>query len=78
MDMIQRRFELLVECAKIGHLTLLKCEDAKTGEPRWVICAAERDGEGGANFFPFGHISEDPFSEYTLPEGAEVRDVDDL
>jgi hypothetical protein len=50
-----------------GNLALMECNDAVTGEPRYVICAVGRDGTDFV-FAPFGHLADgNPFDAYLPP-----------
>ncbi|EAT10561.1 hypothetical protein SKA58_02240 [Sphingomonas sp. SKA58] len=45
----------------------MECQDAQTGEPRFVICAVGRDGPEYV-MTPFGHLAEgDPYDAYVPP-----------
>lgn len=62
-------FNTLLQAAGNGDLSLIECNDAATGEPRYVLCAVVKDGDGYV-FTPFGHLATgDPFEQY-LPPGA--------
>lgn len=61
-------FNTMLKAAKNNDLALMECTDAKTGEPRYVICAVGRDGEGYV-MTPFGHLCNgNPFEEYKAPD----------
>lgn len=62
-------FNVLLAAAKDGALGLLECRDAVTGEPRYVICAANYTDTGVA-LVPFGHMHADgnPYEAYLPPE----------
>ena len=67
-DHARANFETLLRAAADGNLALMECVDAATGIPRYVICAAGRDGEGFF-FTPFGHLAEgNPYEAYVPPE----------
>ncbi len=58
-------FQTLLRAAADGHLALMECADAATGEPRYVICAVGRDG---TDFTPFGHLADgNPYDAYAPP-----------
>jgi hypothetical protein len=60
-------FQTLLRAAAEGNLALIECTDAATGEPRYVICAAGRDGADFV-FTPFGHLAHgNPFDAYLPP-----------
>lgn len=67
---IAANFDVLLAAAKDGALGLLECQDAVTGEPRYVICAVNHTPDGGARFVPFGHMHADgnPYEAYLPPE----------
>lgn len=53
---------------RTGHLALMECADAVTGEPRYVICAV--GGDGNYVFTPFGHLADgNPYDAYVPPGG---------
>ena len=55
-------------------MALMKCTDAASGAPRYVICAVGRDGEDYV-FTPFGHLAEgNPFDTYLPPEPGQPAD----
>ena len=41
-DHTRANFQTLLRAAVDGHLTLMECTDAATGETRYVICAVAR------------------------------------
>lgn len=62
-----RNFRTLLNAAANGDLALLECADAKTGEPRFVICAVGREN-GEYLMTPFGHLHDgNPFTAYISP-----------
>ena len=64
-------FDTLLRAAADGNLALLECADARTGEPRYVLCAVAFDGASYC-MTPFGHLADDdPFALYRPPEGAD-------
>lgn len=73
----RQRFGLLQLAGRNGDLALLSALDAKTGEPRAVVCIADRSRQGGVVMIPLGHLTaaEDPFSAYK-PDGFDVPVVD--
>jgi len=55
-------FETLLRAAADGNLALMECT-----EPRYVICAAGRDGTNFL-FTPFGHLADgNAFDAYVPP-----------
>lgn len=68
-------FATLLRAAANDHLALMECEDAVTGEPRYVICAVGRDGEDYV-FTPFGHLApENPYEAYVPPQASGDGDA---
>ncbi len=66
-------FRTLLRAAADGNLALVECADAKTGEPRYVICAVGRDGTDFL-FTPFGHLADgNPYDAY-LPPSEPLSD----
>ncbi|NCC22564.1 MAG: hypothetical protein EOM26_08885 [Alphaproteobacteria bacterium] len=65
---IRENFETLLRAAQNGDLAIMECKDARSGIPRYVICAVGRH-EGDYAFTPFGHLAEgNPFEAYVPPE----------
>lgn len=63
----RRNFATLLRAAAEGNLALVECTDAKTGVPRFVICAVGRD-DGAYVMTPFGHLHDgNPFDAYLPP-----------
>ena len=66
-DYARANFQTLLRAAADGNLALMECTDTTTGEPRYVICAAGRDGPDFL-FTPFGHLADgNPFDAYVPP-----------
>lgn len=64
-------FETLLRAAREDSLALLECRDARTGEPRYVICAVGHDGEAYL-FTPFGHFQDsNPYEAYLPPDPTD-------
>jgi hypothetical protein len=66
-DYLRTNFQTLLRAAGDGNLALMECQDAQTGEPRFVICAV---GRNGADYVmtPFGHLVEgNPYDAYVPP-----------
>jgi hypothetical protein len=60
-------FNTLLRAAACGHLALLECADAVTGEPRYVLCAIVRHGADCA-ITPFGQLAPgNPYEAYKPP-----------
>lgn len=67
-DHARRNFQTLLRAAEAGHLALMECTDAVTGEPRYVIAAMGRDGSDYV-MTPFGHLAEgNPYEAYIPPD----------
>jgi len=63
-----KNFDTLRRAAKAGDLALMECTDAKTGQPRYVICAVGREANGDFVMTPFGHLHDgNPFDDYIPP-----------
>ena len=66
-DHARANFQTLLRAAADGNLALMECNDAVTGEPRYVICAVGRDGTDFV-FAPFGHLADgNPYDAYLPP-----------
>lgn len=64
----RRNFQTLLRAAEAGHLALMECRDAVTGEPRYVIAAVGRDGTDYV-MTPFGHLADgNPYDAYVPPD----------
>jgi len=62
-------FQTLLRAAENGHLALMSCLDAATGEPRAVLAAANFHEDGSVEFVPFGHLAAgNPYDAYLPPE----------
>ena len=60
-------FNTLLRAAASGDLALMECLDARSREPRYVLCAVGRDGAEFV-FTPLGHLApENPFEAYLPP-----------
>jgi hypothetical protein len=67
-DHARANFQTLRRAAENGDLTLMKCSDAATGEPRYVICAVGRH-ETDCIFTPFGRLADgNPYDAYVTPD----------
>ncbi len=74
-DQARANFQTLLRAAESGHLALMECTDATTGEPRYVICAVGRDG-GDYMFTPFGHLADgNPYDAYLPPDTGDQTAV---
>jgi hypothetical protein len=69
-DYARTNFQTLLRAAQAGHLALMECTDAVTGEVRYVMCAVGRD-DGDYTFTPFGHLAHgNPYEAYVPPDGG--------
>lgn len=68
-DYAAKNFQTLLRAAKAGHLALMECTDAATGEHRYVICAVGRD-DGDYVFKPFGHLADGNLYDLYVPPSA--------
>jgi len=67
-DPVRENFNTLLRAAQAGHLALMACQDAKTLETRYVICAVGSDEQDHYVFTPFGHLAPDnPYDAYLPP-----------
>lgn len=65
---IRTNFRTLLCAAADGNLALMECLDSGTLEPRYVLCAAGRDGASHV-FTPFGHLADgNPYEAYFPPD----------
>lgn len=66
-DHLTSNFKTLLRAADDGNLALMECQDAATGEARYVLCAVGRDGDDYV-MTPFGHLAEgNPYEAYLPP-----------
>ena len=66
-------FNTLMRAADDGNLALMECTDARTGEPRYVLCAVHRHGTEYA-FTPLGHLAgENPVRPCTSRLAPDAR-----
>lgn len=73
-DYARKNFQTLLRAAEAGHLALMECTDAATGENRYVICAVGRD-DGDYVFTPFGHLADrNPYDLYMPPADDRAGD----
>lgn len=54
----RRNFETLLRAASSGDLALLECTDSTSGNPRYVVCAVNRDQDANYVMMPFGHLAD--------------------
>lgn len=67
----RKNFNTLLRAAENGDLALVECTDAKTGEPKYVLTAMQREKDGQITMVPFGHLCDgNPYEEY-LPPSTE-------
>ncbi len=65
---VRKNFNTLLRAAANGHLALMECRDAGTGEPRYVLVAVHRDDDDRFVMTPFGHLADgDPYQAYIPP-----------
>ncbi len=69
-DYARKNFQTLLRAAEAGHLALMECTDAVTGEVRYVLSAVGwQDGEYVMT--PFGHLADgNPYEIYIPPESS--------
>ena len=66
-EYISKNFDTLLRATSNGHLALMECTDAITGDPRYVIGAVGREGTDYL-FTPFGHLVDgNPYDAYLPP-----------
>ena len=67
-DHMVDRFNTLKQACVDGKLALLECQDAKSGEPRYVLCAVNQHHDEFL-FAPFAHMTPDdnPYDAYIPP-----------
>ena len=66
---------MMLQAFQHGHLALLDCKDAKTGESVVVICANFRDKQGRYNQVPFAKMfNENPYEEVLPPATFDKED----
>ncbi|CAN7631665.1 MULTISPECIES: DUF6117 family protein [Rhizobium/Agrobacterium group] len=64
----QTNFRTLLRAAADGNLALMECLDARTREPRYVLCAVGGDGTDRV-LTPFGHLADgNPYEAYSPPD----------
>ncbi|WP_338811504.1 DUF6117 family protein (plasmid) [Agrobacterium leguminum] len=69
----QTNFRTLLRAAADGNLALMECLDARTREPRYVLCAVGHDGTDRV-FTPFGHLADgNPFETYFPPDPRDPQ-----
>lgn len=67
-DHFRANFKTLLRAAADNALALMECNDAGTGEPRYVICAVGRNN-GDYVMTPFGHLADgNPYDAYLPPD----------
>lgn len=66
-DFVKANFATLLRAAAAGDLALVQGTDARTGETRFILCAAGQDG-GQVVLTPFGHLADgNPYELYDPP-----------
>ena len=63
----KQSFDTLREAFSAGDVALMECQLAATGEPVAVICAANRQADGGVEFAPFAMMLQDNPYEMLKP-----------
>jgi Family of unknown function (DUF6117) len=71
-DYARTNFQTLLRAAEAGHLALMECTDAVTGELRFVIVAVGRDN-GDYVMTPFGHLADGNSSEAYVPPDSSAE-----
>lgn len=67
---MKTNFETLQKAFANGDVCLLEVKDSKTGEPRFVICAVQRD-TNGFEMVPFAEMPmANPYDIYTFEAAA--------
>ncbi len=67
-DAVKANFHTLLRAAAAGDLALVAGTDARTGEPRFILCAVSRMEGGDVALTPFGHLAAgNPFDDYEPP-----------
>lgn len=69
-DAVKANFQTLLRAAAAGDLALVAGTDARTGEPRFILCAVGRASVAGGDVVltPFGHLAAgNPFDDYEPP-----------
>jgi hypothetical protein len=68
----RKNFDTLLRAAKNGDLALMECQDAASGTPRYVLCAVQREDDGGCRMIPFGHLADgNPYETYLPPNPGD-------
>jgi hypothetical protein len=71
-DHARANFQTMLRAAEDGNLALMECNDAVTGEVRYVICAVGRREGTDFLFTPFGHLADgNPYDAYVPPSEPE-------
>ena len=73
----RKNFNTLLRAAANGHLALMECRDAGTGELRYVLCAVHQDDDSQFVMTPFGHLADgNPYDAYIPPLADEEPSID--
>lgn len=70
-DHSRANLQTLLRAAENGHVALMECADATTGEARYVICAVGREDRDFV-FTPFGRLADgNPYDAYRPPDPGD-------
>lgn len=70
-------FDTMLRAASNGHLALLECKDAKTGEPVYTIVMVSRRGDE-FEFVPVARMFDgNPYEQIVPPDPGEIEVVDE-
>ena len=65
----RQNFDTLKQAFLAGDVALMECELTATGEAVAVLCAANRQKDGGVDFVPFGMLFNDnPYKMVNPPK----------
>ena len=67
----KQSFDTLREAFSAGNVALMECQLTATGEPVAVICAANRQADGGVEFAPFAMMFQDNPYEMLHPPNPD-------
>jgi hypothetical protein len=66
----KQNFDTLRQAFAAGDVALMECQLVATGEPVAVICAANRQADGGIEFAPFAMMFQDNPYEMLNPPNS--------
>lgn len=70
-------FDTMLRAAANGHLALLECKDARTGEPVYTVVMVSRRGDE-FEFVPVARMFEgNPYDHVIPPSPDEVEVIDE-